>query len=101
MAKGPAPLNIQSFARGHTRFAIQVLCGIAKRGVNESARVSAACALLDRGWGKPPQAHTGADGEGSIQITIRHLVEGMPDETRVIDVKPSDINDLQIVEPDE
>jgi hypothetical protein len=67
-------------ARSHTKIAIKTLAGIAKDGTNESARVAAACALLDRGWGKPPQAHTGEDGEGAIQVTIRHLVEGMPDE---------------------
>jgi hypothetical protein len=36
--------------------------------------VSAAVALLDRGWGKPPQAITGEDG-GELRITIRQLVE--------------------------
>jgi hypothetical protein len=49
--------------------------------------------LLDRGWGKPPQAHTGADGEGAIQVTIRHLVEGMADERRVIEIAPVEVID--------
>jgi hypothetical protein len=39
------------------------LAGIAKDGTNDAARVAAACALLDRGWGKPPQARTGENGE--------------------------------------
>jgi hypothetical protein len=56
--------------------AIKILAGIAKDGLNEGARVSAAVALLDRGWGRPPQAHTGQDGEGALQVTIRHIVEG-------------------------
>ena len=42
---------------------------------------------MDRGWGKPSQVHTGADGEGAI--TIRHLVEGTPDEQRVIELTPT------------
>ena len=29
--------------------------------VPPAARVAAAVALLDRGWGKPAQAHTGGD----------------------------------------
>jgi hypothetical protein len=29
---------------------------------------AAAVALLDRGWGRPPQAVTCPDGEGSIQV---------------------------------
>jgi hypothetical protein len=40
------------------------LAGIAKDGTNDAARVAAACALLDRGWGKPPLAITGEHGEG-------------------------------------
>jgi hypothetical protein len=35
-----------------------------------AARVSAASALLDRGWGRAPQVHSGEDG-GSIQVVIR------------------------------
>jgi len=35
-----------------------------------AARVSAAGILLDRGWGKPTQAHIGEDGEG-ICVVIR------------------------------
>jgi hypothetical protein len=36
--------------------------------------VSAAQALLDRGWGKPAQPHTGEDDK-DIRITIRQIVE--------------------------
>ena len=54
-----------------------MLAGIAaKTARTEAARVSAAGILLDRGWGKPPQAHTGEDGEGEIRVVIRHIVEG-------------------------
>ena len=48
--------------------AIKILAGIAKDGTNEAARVAAAVALLDRGWGRAPQAVTCPDGEGSIQV---------------------------------
>src|SRR6476620_14001 len=70
-----APTDIRSLARSHTSIAIKILAGIAKDGTNEAARVSAAVALLDRGWGKPPQAHTGEDGKGSIRVVIRHILE--------------------------
>ena len=83
-----APTEIRSLARSHTEIAIKVLAGIAKDGTNDAVRVAAACALLDRGWGKPPQAHTGPDGDGAIQVTIRHLVEGLPDEHRIIEAVP-------------
>jgi hypothetical protein len=55
MAKTPA--DIRSLARAHTAKAVRTLAGI----MNEprapaAARISAAIALLDRGWGKPQQA---------------------------------------------
>jgi hypothetical protein len=90
-----APTEIRSLARSHTKIAIKVLAGIAKDGTNDAARVAAACALLDRGWGKPPQTHTGPDGEADIQVTIWHLVEGMPDERRVIEIAPAEVIDAE------
>jgi hypothetical protein len=53
-----------------------VLAGIAQNGQNDAARVSAAVALLDRGWGRPPQADARPDGDGDIRVTIRHLAGG-------------------------
>lgn len=70
------PADIRSLARQHTTTAVNVLAGIALNGKNESARVGACDILLERGWGKPAQAHTGPDGEGDIRITIRQIVEG-------------------------
>ena len=32
--------------------------------------MAAAIALLDRGWDKPPQSHTGQDSEGPITVEI-------------------------------
>ena len=42
-------------------------------GLSTSRALSAASALLDRGWGRAPQV--GEDG-GDIRITIRQIVEG-------------------------
>jgi hypothetical protein len=55
-----------------------------------AARVQAAIALLDRGWGRVPQAHTGENGEGDIRVTIRHIVQGpdKPLEAKTIDAMP-------------
>jgi len=74
MAKAAA--NIRSLARSHSTTALDTLAGIARCGESEAARVAAAIALLDRGWGRPPQTHTGEDGEGDIRVTIRHIVQG-------------------------
>jgi hypothetical protein len=52
MAKAKA--DIRSLARSHTESAIKVLAGIMNQAdANAAARVAAAQALLDRGWGKP------------------------------------------------
>jgi len=45
--------RIRALARRHTAAALAALAEIAKRGASESARIAAANALLDRGWGKP------------------------------------------------
>jgi hypothetical protein len=39
-----------------------------------SARLQAIAILLERGWGKPAQPHTGEDDK-DIRITIRHIEE--------------------------
>ena len=55
MAK--APVDLRSLARTHTKGAIKTLVGIMNQPkANPSARVTAAVALLDRGWGKPEQS---------------------------------------------
>ena len=75
--------EIRSLARSHTELAIKVLAGIAQNSESDPARVSAANALLDRGWGKPAQPVDG-DGEGGA-IELIHRIE------RVI-VRPQDSN---------
>src|SRR6476469_1865441 len=69
------PPDLRSLARGHTELCIKVLAGIvSQEAVPAAARVSAAGILLDRGWGKAPQSHSGEDG-GSIQVIIRSIVD--------------------------
>lgn len=81
MAKTPA--EIRSLARGHTVAAINCLAGIMnKESAPEAARISAATALLDRGWGKPTQP---IGGDEDSPLNIIHKIE------RVI-VRPSDRN---------
>ena len=54
-----------------------MLAGIvSQEAIPPAARVSAAGILLDRGWGKPAQPHTGEDGE--IRVTLRTITEGKP-----------------------
>lgn len=61
--------TLSEMAREHAPEALKTLLHIAKSGESESARVTAANAILDRGYGRPTQAHehTGANG-GPIPI---------------------------------
>jgi hypothetical protein len=69
------PADLRSLARGHTELCIKVLAGIVSQEASPAAaRVSAAGILLDRGWGKAPQALSGEDG-GGIQVIIRSIVD--------------------------
>jgi len=45
--------ELRDLARQHTRKAIQTLVTVMQSGESDSARVAAANALLDRGFGKP------------------------------------------------
>ena len=65
--------EIRSLARSHTRTAVNVLVGIMRsKDATAAARVSAANAVLDRGWGKATQPHeNGADGA----IELVHRIE--------------------------
>ena len=58
--------DLREAARQFTGDALKTLAGICKSGQSEAARISAACALLDRGYGKPTQQlETGSPGEFS------------------------------------
>ena len=79
MAK--APTQIRSLARSHTEKAIRTLVGIMnQRKAPPAARVAAANALLDRGWGKPGQPITGENGEGALTVEVIRFTdtEGSP-----------------------
>ena len=66
--------KIQELARGHGPTALDVLVKIATEGQSEGARVSAAIALLDRGYGRPPQLNTNDPG------ALRRAVDLSDDE---------------------
>lgn len=68
MPKGA--FDVKQLAREHAPGAIETLASIMRDGLMPpAARVSAAQALLDRGFGKPSQEITGADG-CAVQIMV-------------------------------
>jgi hypothetical protein len=68
-ATGEQRASIQSLARSYDKLALATLARVAKSSSSDSAAVSAANALLDRGYGRPPQAveMTGKNG-GPVQV---------------------------------
>ncbi len=84
-----AGATISEMAREYTSDALMALVAIAQRGESEAARISAANALLDRGYGKAPQAveHTGKNG-GPIthaDASTENLIE----EARRLGIDPA------------
>ena len=72
MAK--TPTDIRSLARRHTEVAINTLKSImVQPKAPHAARVAAATALLDRGWGKPKQEMTIEHRKSLGQLTDAEL----------------------------
>jgi len=78
-----ASAKVRDLAREHTERALQVLVEIATEGESEAARVAAANAILDRGYGKPSQPVDG-DGEGGaipVGLTVQFIRSApLPDD---------------------
>ena len=63
--------EIRSLARSHTKSALNVLVAVMRNTkATPPARVAAANAILDRGWGKPTQAIENAD-DGALELIHR------------------------------
>jgi GNAT superfamily N-acetyltransferase len=73
--------EIRSLARSHTRKAINVLVGVMRStNATPAARVAAANAILDRGWGKATQPLEGSN-DGALELIHRiERVIGQDDE---------------------
>lgn len=71
-------LEAVKLARQHTKAAINALADIVQKSESDTARATAAIALLDRGWGKPVQPIDG-DGEGGpvpVAVMVRLVAPG-------------------------
>ena len=60
-----AGFELRELARTYTDEAIQTLAHVMRMG-EPSARATAADKILDRGWGKAAQPHTGEGGTGPV-----------------------------------
>jgi hypothetical protein len=76
--------EVRALARRHSKAAVKVLAAIMNNEEGPAtARVSAAQALLDRGWGKAAQVLSGE--EGSLPVLAR--IERVIVESKVIGVR--------------
>lgn len=72
--------NLSDLAKMHSKAALDALVHVATKGESEAARVSAATAILDRGYGKPVQATTIGNPDGSpVGPTVIQIVPAMSD----------------------
>jgi hypothetical protein len=63
--------DLKALAQEQTAEAVKTLIDVMKNGDKDAARVAAASALLDRGYGKPMQ---------SIDVTQRRAVDEIPED---------------------
>lgn len=83
MGRPKTSVELRELFREYTHVALRALVEAAKYG-KQRERVQAAAIILDRAWGRPPQAITGPDG-GPISIDWRGwiaAVMGLPEEDK-------------------
>jgi hypothetical protein len=84
--------SIRSLARSHTRTALSVLVKVMRsEDATPAARVSAANAILDRGWGKATQP-VGSSEDGAVQLI--HRIERIIVHPAIVHSENSDRPDL-------
>lgn len=90
--------NIRDLARSYTVDAIQTLVTVmTQKNAAASAKVNAACAILDRGWGKPVQPTENLNVNVSIDSLsdaelLRMLAETDPPRDRTPEEDPPQLN---------
>jgi hypothetical protein len=82
--KRPSARLLTDLARAQTEAAIGVLAAMmTDAGTTATARIAAANALLDRGWGRPRgevEAEPAIDIAAIVAQRRRQVIEGMKDE---------------------
>jgi Mrp family chromosome partitioning ATPase len=79
---GKAASEIKALAKKHSKAAIKVLAAIMNQSDGPAtARVSAAQALLDRGWGKAAQPAAGEEGGVPVLARIERVIVDAAEKT--------------------
>lgn len=71
-----ATATLKELARQYTAEAIEALVDVVRTETG-SARVQAANALLDRGYGKPSQVLSGDEDGGAVQLAHEIIIRGV------------------------
>ena len=69
--------TLKELAREYTPKALKTLAQIMETGESEAARVSAANAILDRGYGKPSTVLAGDEDGGAIKAVHEIILRGV------------------------
>lgn len=93
----PVIRDIREAAKQHTRTAINVLIKcMTDHDTPPAARIAAATAILDRGWGKPQQnveARIGVENVGAtaaeVLMRLTEQARARKAEARIVDVTPT------------
>jgi hypothetical protein len=86
-----AAAEIKALAKKHSKAAIRVLAAIMNQADGPAtARVSAAQALLDRGWGKAAQPVAGEDGGLPVLAKIERVIVDASKDTNSSGGHPED-----------
>ena len=72
-----ATKTLRELAREYTPEALDALAQIMRQGESEAARVSAANAILDRGYGKPSQVLAGDEDGNPAKLIHEILIRGV------------------------
>ena len=96
-ARNKATADLQDAAREYTPQALETLRSICADGESEAARVSAANALLDRGYGKPT-THVSADMTHQPAVHRESIEETAAWIERVLAESASDKKSKEIIE---
>jgi len=78
-------------ARKHGLAMVAVLNGIARKGKSEQARIAAATALLDRGYGRPSQS---LELNFNANLLQKRLLEMTPDELLLLEERTLQISGI-------
>ena len=84
---------VRELARNHAAEAIECLLKEMRQGDTSHARIAAANALLDRGWGRPMQPLAGDAEEPPIEIAMSR--EQLAEQAGARSMRPSGNGDHQ------